>query len=721
MRQSDLTKVVKCRTALGAIRKGVPVTGLCFLALLPANYSASQTPPTLNDAIEALHQGNYARAEALLRVLSASDPNSAEILDDLGIAYQLQGKTDDAVRIFEKVLKIKRLPDAVAMLALDFCRDHDFPRAVPLLNEAKAHLDDPNIMATLGPCFLEADQPADAVIVYEKLVNLKTPPEDENAVNLVRAYFDLSRKLLETLATLPGGAIYTNAVQTAKSDGSLDATSQFRMAYNEAPYLKQSMSIDDEINLLKPHPNDPPLLYILGVKCAELAAEGFDRAQDKWPDSIALNQLIAELKDAQGDRNGAIETYEDILAKHPETPSSVHFALGLLYGERRRWDDALEQYRSAEAEAAGSLYLKQRISEALVHLGQNQAVIDLLNKIVTRTDAPFWALRDYGEAAEGLEQEQTALDFLKKASRLDPGNSSVHYHLVRIYHKLNNPGAAEAELSIFRQLSEQHEPSGTTLQKPHLEMASKFDRLREFAKAEAEWRAVLTIDPESPTALEGLSRDLILEGNYLETIALLEDPSLIGQRTPLQIVNLAAAYAGTGKLDESANTLRDGLNTYPDSVLLANHLAEMLIRLERQGEAAALLKVALDRHPQELSTKLLYLRALIDTNPGEAEALGKSLLTSFASNWEVHYLNGVLDAQSGRLIEGRKHLEKSISLNPNSASAHAVLAVVLARLKDIPEAKQQQQKAIALGDNSDEVKRTLSKLPEYLDAPETEH
>jgi tetratricopeptide (TPR) repeat protein len=669
---------------------------------------------TLADAVQALHQGNFVRAEAELLALSATNPNSPEILDDLGIAYQLQGKTDDAVRIFERVLKIKRLPDAEAMLASDFCRDHDFTRAIPLLNEAKAHLDDPNIMATLGPCFLEADQPADAVLVYQKLVNLKTPPEDENAVNLLRAYFDLSRKLLEALAALPAGAIYTHAVKTAKSDGSLDATSQFRMAYNDAPYLKQSMSIDDEINLLKSHPNDPPLLYILGVKCAERAAEDFDRAQDRWPDSIALNQLIAELKDAQGDRNGAMETYEDILAKHPEAPSSVHFALGLLYGERRRWDDALEQYRSIEPETAGSLYLKQRISEALVHLGQNQAVIDLLNEIVTRTDAPFWALRDYGEAAEGLGRAQTARDYLERAIRLDSDNSSIRYHLYRIYNKLNDSKAAEAELSIFKQISGQKGSSSSTLEKPHLEMAAKFDQSHQFPRAEAEWRAVLAVDPESPTALEGLSRDLLLGGEYSEAIALLEDPSLIGQRTPLQIVNLGMAYVGAGKLDESVSALRDGLNTYPDSVLLASHLAELLIQLGRHREAAALLKVALALHPQELSIKLLYLRALIDTNPDDAEVLGRSLLSSFAGNWEVQYLNGVLDAKCGRLLQGRKHLEQSVNLNPNSAASHAALALVLAQLKDIPGAKEQKGKAIDLKDDSEEVKSILSRLPQAL-------
>jgi len=101
--------------------------------------------------------------------------------------------------------------------------------------------------------------------------------------------------------------------------------------------------------------------------------------------------------------------------------------------------------------------------------------------------------------------------------------------------------------------------------------------------------------------------------------------------------------------------------------------------------------------------------------------LGKSLLASFAGNWEVQYLNGVLETKCGKLRQGRRHLEQSVNLNPSSAASHAALALVLAQLKDLPEAKEQMQKALALGDSSGEVKRTLSKLPQYLDGAGSEH
>jgi tetratricopeptide (TPR) repeat protein len=584
---------------------------------------AAQSVAALAEAKQKLQSGQYGRAETELRALVATHPNSPEILENLGVALQLQDKSEDAIKVFERVLKLKRLPNAVALLATDYCRNHEFDRATPLLNEAKAFLDDPNIMANLGPCYLEADQPETAAFVYEKLVKLGTAPADENAVNLVRAHLDLSRKLLDSLASLPQGAIYARAVQTSKSDGTLNASSLFPRAYDNAAYLKPGMTVEELIRLLPSHPKDPSLLYILGVQCAEQADEEFNRAQETWPGSLALSQLIAELKDSQGDRDGAIQAYEDILSKHPDAPPSVHFVLGLLYAERRRWQDALQQYNSVKQESTGSLYLKQRMSEALLHLDQDAAVADLLRNIVDTPNAPFWALRDYGEAVEGMGQEHTAITYLKRASALDPGDALIHYHLLRIYHKLNQPDAAETEMANFKQLSNQPGSKSVNLQKSHLVLAKKFDTLHRTADAEAEWRAVLAIDPESSEALDGLSRDLIVEGDFVEAIALLEDPKLIGQRSPAQTVNLGLAYANTAKLDEASKALRDGLNTWPDSLPLADELAEVLIQLRRSEEAATVLELALAQHPKDQRTKCLYVRTLRDTRQEKAAPAGK--------------------------------------------------------------------------------------------------
>lgn len=670
----------------------VTIAAACLSFWGLAQTTSAQSSLSLAGALDALHAGHYKEAESQFRRLLEQNPKSAEILKDLGLAYQLQGDTDAAVHSFEATLRIKRLPEAVAMLALDYCRDHDFRRAVPLLNESKGYVSDPKIAETVGPCFLEADQPEDAVRVFEDLVRLGTNPQDENVANLVRAHLDLSRKLLGSLASLPGGVQYATVVQKAKSDGSLDATGLVTKAYHDAPYLSESTTILDAIRVLPDHRSDPALLYLLGTMCASRAAEVFDGLQDRWPDSIATGQLTAELKDTQGDREGAIETYEQIVADHADAPPSVHFALGLLYSERRRWMDALAQYRFATAQASPSLYLRQRLSEALVQLGNHQEDISLLTKVVAEPDAPFWALRDFGESVQSLGREQQAIGYLERAARLKPADANVHYHLLQAYHKMHMRDEELAELAIVKRLSEPRDAGKVTLES-HIKQAKSFDSEHQASKAEFEWRAALSVDPTCPAALDGLSGDFIAQHKYQATIALLDDPKLAGQRTPVQAINLATAYAQTAGPERSAAVLRDAFNTSPDSIPVANELGKVLLQQGRYAEAADTLELVLNRPDADLDTQLLFIRSRIPVAPSDARlvALAKRLLSEHAENWEVHYVAGLLDANTGDLLNATAHLEKALKANPESAESQIALASVCRQLKDRPQPSGNQE------------------------------
>ena len=134
----------------------------------------------------------------------------------------------------------------------------------------------------------------------------------------------------------------------------------------------------------------------------------------------------------------------------------------------------------------------------------------------------------------------------------------------------------------------------------------------------------------------------------------------------------------------------------------------MLHKLGRSEEALAVLDLALERHPEDLNTKIHAFRVLIDTNPEKAAEKGKSLLQTSANNWEVLYLNGVLETKGGKLQQARSYLQRSARLKPDSAEPHAALGHVLDQLKDLRGAKEQFEKAIALGDKDDDVKQSLS-------------
>ena len=135
--------------------------------------------------------------------------------------------------------------------------------------------------------------------------------------------------------------------------------------------------------------------------------------------------------------------------------------------------------------------------------------------------------------------------------------------------------------------------------KLHLILAEALDAAHDTAAAETQWRAALEIDPEYSDALDNLSSDLIADGNFKGTIEVLEIPRLVSQRTAQQSLNLGLAYAKLNKLDDAIRVLRDGLNTTPDSLPLANELADVLTQMNRKEEAATVLEVARARQPAE--------------------------------------------------------------------------------------------------------------------------
>jgi superkiller protein 3 len=245
-------------------------------------------------------------------------------------------------------------------------------------------------------------------------------------------------------------------------------------------------------------------------------------------------------------------------------------------------------------------------------------------------------------------------------------------------------------------------------------LATALDQASQGADAEREWRAALAIDPASAMALDGLSRDLVNDKDYSATIVLLDSSAHRGQRTPLQALNLGMAYARTLQLNEASRVLREGLNSTPDSLSLADELAVVLMLLGRSEEADTVLTAALARHPDDLNTQVLYLRVLVSSKSERAPKLGHKLLLAAPRNWEVLYLNGQLEMRAGEFSQARAHLDQSIALRPNYFQSQEALGNVLSELKDFSGAREHLEKAIELGDTEPAVQYELAKVLQNL-------
>lgn len=243
--------------------------------------------------------------------------------------------------------------------------------------------------------------------------------------------------------------------------------------------------------------------------------------------------------------------------------------------------------------------------------------------------------------------------------------------------------------------------------KPHLLLATTFEELHRGAEARAEWMAALKIDPHSEVALDGVSKNLLATRDFGDVIVLL-GPQPKGENL---ILDLAAAYQGAGMPDQEIEVLKKGLEASPSSSALTRALITDLVLQARYQEAAMLGEKLVRQHPRDLDAQILYLHVLVlEDDEDLARPLAKKLLSAAPHDFTVLYMNGVLENRAGNYTGGRMFLEQAVALNPNHYNSRFNLGISLANLNDPKGAREQFEKALALGAQEPAVRFEYAKV-----------
>jgi Flp pilus assembly protein TadD len=298
------------------------------------------------------------------------------------------------------------------------------------------------------------------------------------------------------------------------------------------------------------------------------------------------------------------------------------------------------------------------------------------------------------------DRHQCAVQAWASALKLQPGSAKFAYMLgLNLYFSADADHAASA-------LQQSIQFDASELQ-PHLLLATVLEQLHRGPEAFAEWRAALAIDPSSKLALDGMAKSLLASRDYLAVVKMLRSTTLDENLA----LDLALAYEHMGRLDDASTTLRQALVKTPSSLQLANTLAFIDLKAERHDEAAALLAKQYALRPNDLETQIDYFRILVvNDQRDKAQPLGKTLLTKAPHDFNVLYLNGVLEREDGDYASAKDHLEAAVQLNPNHADCLYNLGVALARLHQPDEARDRLEKAISLGWNGPEIRYELANV-----------
>jgi tetratricopeptide (TPR) repeat protein len=424
-------------------RRPVLQVPILLFSVVCFGYAQSKAPADPGRA--ALERGDYSAAEGAYRNAMRESPRSPELLTDLGIALELQGRSTDAIAAFEQALKLKSLPHTFALLAEEKCKTRDLDGARPMV--AKILSTDPlelNSLALVAPCYLELDEPVHAVQAYSALLNDPEFPSDLAMVQLAKSYLRSAQFFSGRLVAAPGSAIYIQALKNARDHASPDARGAFAVAQENSSYFNANLSFLDAVQIWRQHPDDTALLYLLTVLAGEESIRYIELCEDKYPDSPYMQQLRFEMLADQGHEKEAIPGYKQLQQAHPELPE-LRYSLGMLYRKQRRWDEALAQFRAQLARDPHDEQTAARVSEALVELTQWKSLRDFLEPWVRKTNPPLWAVLDMAEAQQNLGDLPRAIQLLGAAEKNNMSNKSIHFRLLILYKKTGNRAQVQAE------------------------------------------------------------------------------------------------------------------------------------------------------------------------------------------------------------------------------------------------------------------------------------
>jgi tetratricopeptide (TPR) repeat protein len=427
------------------------IPSICVLVLAYGLNSQAESLP-VDEARDALLRHDYARAEALYRSELLKQPASAELLTDLGIALHMQGRATEAIRAFEQALKQKYFPRTFGLLAEERCISRDYDEARPMLKRIlQEDAQNPDVLALVAPCYLDADLPLQAVEVYRALLRDSAYPHDLALIQLAKSYLAATQFFCTRLAAKPEGATYRKAIEQAQKSG--DARAAFNDAQRASPYFRPDMPFGPVLSLWSHHPDDAALLYQLAVLSGEESMEQVVRCNQSFPDSPYLAQLNFEMLADQGKTDTAISGFEALLKSHPELPE-LRFDLGMLYRKLRMWDKALAVFHEELSGNPDDERAAARISEALDQLTRWNELRDFLEPRIRQKDPPLWASLDMAEALEQSGDRTEAIRVLLAAESRFPASRAVHFRLLHLYRLSGDMPRAVAESRWFKNPSE---------------------------------------------------------------------------------------------------------------------------------------------------------------------------------------------------------------------------------------------------------------------------
>ncbi len=308
----------------------------------------------------AQQQRDYAAAEREYRAVLAEVPNFAEVHMNLGLLYQLQNRTSEAMAEFRQALKIKpTLAGANFFLGVDYCKNGDGEKAIPYLKAAARQ--EPNradIWSWLATAQELSDHYQAEVATLKHALTLQ--PHDVDMLYLLgHTYEKLGKQEVSRLEKAAPASSWSEQL----------------LAESYSSSTQWSFAVLRFQNALAQSPNRPGLHVRLGevfLHAGKLdqAAQEFEQELRINPESLRAIIRQGEVKLIRGDTDAALEDWTRALTIDQPRTERV---LGMR--ETEFGEGAIDQLPES---------LRERLQSALPMIGaRHDAAADLTRAFLT--------------------------------------------------------------------------------------------------------------------------------------------------------------------------------------------------------------------------------------------------------------------------------------------------------------------------------------------------
>jgi tetratricopeptide (TPR) repeat protein len=562
----------------------------------------------------------YRAAQLELEQANALEPETLEILYNLGQAYLRTAEYAKAELALNRALKLKSdSPETLYMLAQVYEEQNRSVDALDLL--VSAH--------KLAP------QNTDIIFLLAR-------------VSMTQNYFEDAIPLLESgLKIAPRRA-------------------DLRAALGESYFMsgKAEKAIEEFKALIELDPSARSYAF-MGLSYRHLGQ--FDQArkyfaaglkQDAHNASCLFN--MGYIEERQGNHERAEELLQGALRAKPDLSEAMLELANLRIASKKFQEaaDLLRRYVKVSREPAAGYYKLAMVERSLHQMDAAQrdlSVFQTLSKNAPAGPYPYQHLFDYVDNRSSLSsQDRTQLDLTQLTEEVSkhPDQPQNLYLLAETYLKLGKPEEARQTIVQLDQLSAGDYRTQTGV-------GVLLARYRFYDDAIRHFETASSANPDSDDVKFDLADAYFRKGAYAQALETAKQVSAEGQQDGSFLALLGDIYAHLGDTPRASQIFRDAINRNPDNDQHYLSLALVELRENNAGSAEETLRKGLARIPG--SGKIFWglgLVSMLEGKTPEAEA-DLEHAVDLLPEWPGSYSTlGVFYYQTGEIAKAREVLNR---------------------------------------------------------------